>query len=106
MSYEVVAISLIVIFFYLITYVLKMENITSRVSHIRLWNIILLVSSLILVFISLLHTFIIEYGINTTLSFITLFWHVEFGLLLVPTALIHIYLYRKTFKKISTSPLR
>jgi hypothetical protein len=70
----------------------------------KVWNIIILISTLILISISLLHTFIIEYGIDTPLAFTTLFWHVEFGIALVSIALIHIYLYRKTFRKITLRP--
>lgn len=101
MPYEVSPISLIIILLYLITYVLNKENVTTRAAHIKIWNFIILLSALILISFSLMHTFIIEYGIDTPLSLITLFWHVEFGLALVPIVFIHIYIYRKTFRKIS-----
>ena len=105
MPYEFIPITLIVIFIYLITYVLNKEKVTSKAMHMKIWNIIIMICTLILVFISLIHTFIIEYSIDTPIATITLFWHVEFGLALVPVALIHIYLYRKSFKKIILRPL-
>lgn len=105
MSYEFIPISLIVIFLYLITYVLFKENVTKKATHMRIWNVIILISSLILVFISLIHTFAIEYSINTFLVSPTLFWHVELGIALVSIAMIHIYLYRKSFRKITLRPL-
>ncbi|MGZ7049042.1 MAG: hypothetical protein ACXVH2_09565 [Methanobacterium sp.] len=105
MSYEVIPISLIVIFLYLITYVLNKENVTTKAIHMKMWNIIILISILILVSISLIHTFIIEYSIDTPLALTTLFWHVEFGIALVPVGLIHVYLYRKSFRKITLRPL-
>ncbi len=105
MSYEVIPITMVVIFLYLITYVLNKENITSYPAHMKIWNVIILLCGLILISISLIHTFIIEYGMDTSLAIITNFWHVEFGLALVPIAFIHIYLYRKQFRKITLRPL-
>ena len=105
MPYEFISISLIVIFLYLISYVLNKENVTSKSMHMKIWNIIILICTLILVFISLIHTFIIEYSIDTPIAIITLFWHVEFGLALVTVAIIHIYLYRDSFRKITLRPL-
>lgn len=101
MSYEFVPISLIVIFLYLITCLFIKEKVISKSVQMKIWNIIILFNSLIVVFISLIHTFIIEYGIDTPLAPTTLFWHVEFGIALVPIALIHIYLYRKVFRRIT-----
>ena len=71
----------------------------------KIWNIIILISTLILISISLIHTFIIEYSIDTPIAITTLFWHVEFGLTLVPVTIIHIYLYREKFRKITLRPL-
>ncbi len=101
MSYEFIPISFIVIFAYLITYILYNENEITKSSNMRIWNIILLLSSLILISIGLVLTTLIEYGINATVAFSILFWHVEVGIALVPVAFIHIYLYWKSFKKIT-----
>jgi hypothetical protein len=101
MSYEFIPISFIVIFTYLITYILYNENEITKVTHIRIWNIIILIISLILLSIGLILTALIEYGIDSTLAYTILFWHVEVGIALVSIAFIHIYLYRKSFKKIT-----
>ncbi len=101
MLYEFIPIFLIVIFAYLISYVFYNENEITRATHMRIWNVILLLSSLILIFIGLVLTTLIEYSINATLAFTILFWHVEIGIALVPIAFIHIHLYWKSFKKIT-----
>lgn len=101
MSYEFLPISFIVIILYLITYILYKEDITTKASHIRIWNIIIFINCLILVILSLILTIFVEYSINTSLTSIILFWHVELGIALVPIALIHIYFYWKSFKKIT-----
>lgn len=101
MRYEFIPISLVVIIIYLITYVLYKENVTSKSQHLKIWNIIILISSLILVIISLIDTVLVEYSVSTTLATPILFWHVEFGIALVPVVLVHIYFYRKSFRKIT-----
>jgi len=101
MAYEFIPISLIVIIIYLITYVLYNENITTKALHKKIWNIIILLSCIILVALSLILTIFIEYSIRTSLASAALFWHVEFGIAIVPVALIHIYIYRKSFKKVT-----
>lgn len=101
MLYEFIPISLIVIILYMITYVLYKENVTTKASHIRIWNIIILITCLILVLLSLILTIFVEYSISTSLASILLFWHVEFGIALVPITLIHIYFYWQPFRKIT-----
>lgn len=101
MPYEFIPISLVVIILYLITYVLYKENVTTKAAHMRIWNIIILINCLILVILSIILTIFVEYSISTTLASPILFWHVEFGIALVPIALIHIYFYWQSFKKIT-----
>lgn len=101
MPYEFIPISFIVIFTYLITYVLYNEKEITKAEHMRIWNIIILLSSLILISIGLILAALIEYGINVTIAFTILFWHVEVGIALVPITLIHIHFYWKSFKKIT-----
>jgi cytochrome bd-type quinol oxidase subunit 2 len=101
MPYEFIPISLIVIILYLITYILYKEDVTTKASHMRIWNIIILISCLILVILSLILTIFVEYSINTSLASTILFWHVEFGIALVPIAMIHIYFYWQSFRKIT-----
>jgi len=101
MSYEFIPISFITILIYLITYVLYKENEITRAIHLRIWNIIILLSSLILISIGLILTILIEYNINSTIAFTILFWHVEVGIALVPVAFIHIHFNWKAFKKIT-----
>ncbi|WP_414470495.1 hypothetical protein [Methanobacterium sp. ACI-7] len=101
MAYEFIAISLLIIIIYLITYVLHKEDVTTKSMHMKIWNLIILLSCLILIILSIIITFIIEYSFSTPLSSDILFWHVEFGIALVPVAIIHIYFYRKSFRKIT-----
>lgn len=101
MAYEFIPISLVVIIVYLITHVLYKENVTTKAVHMKIWNIIILINCIIQVTLSLIHTVLIEYSISTPLASTVLFWHVELGLALVPVALIHIYFYRKSFRKIT-----
>lgn len=101
MPYEFIPISAMVIFVYIITYVLYSENEITRETHMIIWNIIILFTSILLITIGLILTALIEYGINSDLAFSILFWHVEVGLAFVPVVIIHIVLYWKSFKKVA-----
>lgn len=101
MSYEFIPISLMVIFAYIITYILHNEDEITKATYMKVWNIIILLNSLLLISIGLILTVLIEYGVNSTAAFSILLWHVEVGIALVPITLIHICLYWKSFKKIT-----
>jgi cytochrome bd-type quinol oxidase subunit 2 len=97
-TYETIPLLFIVICLYGITYILYKENIIKR--HSQIWDIIILFCCIIFLINSLLTTIFVEYNINTPLSDIIDFWHVELGIILVPIGIIHIYTHRKNFKKI------
>jgi cytochrome bd-type quinol oxidase subunit 2 len=98
-SYETIPLLMIVIYLYGITYILYKENMIKIHQHMRIWNIILLVFSVILIISSLLITIFAEYNITTPLSATTKFIHVESGIILIPIGFIHIYFHRKNFKR-------
>jgi cytochrome b subunit of formate dehydrogenase len=98
-SYETIPLLMIVIYSYGITYILYKENIIKIHQQIKIWNIILLVFSIILIISSLLITIFVEHNMTTPLSATANFIHVESGIIIVPVTLIHIYIHRKKFKR-------
>lgn len=101
MPYEFIPISLIVIIIYAITYVLYKENTITRAMHMKIWNITILIITLIMAALGLILTGVIEYGISIPLLSDVLFWHVEIGIAMFIIALFHIHLHWKLFKIIT-----
>jgi hypothetical protein len=97
-SYETIPILMIVIYLYGITYILYKENLIKYYAYMRIWKIVILLCSIIFIINSLIFTILVEYSIITPLSDIVNFLHVESGIIIVPIAIIHIYLHRKSFK--------
>ncbi|MBI5679971.1 MAG: hypothetical protein HZC47_03630 [Methanobacterium sp.] len=99
MSYYPIPISLILIILYLISFVLYKEKEISKGLHVRIWNIVLLISFIISVCIGLILIGFREFGLATPFSLEMLFWHIETGLALLVIAVFHIVNYWKSFKK-------
>jgi hypothetical protein len=101
MSYEFIPISIIVIIVYAITYVLYKENVITEALNAKVWAILILITTLILVFIGLILTLFTEYGIYSPITSDLLFWHVEIGIILFIIALFHIHLHWDRLKLIT-----
>ncbi|WP_414469768.1 hypothetical protein [Methanobacterium sp. ACI-7] len=103
MTYEIITYSLAPILAYVSSFSLYRLKIIRRALHVRLWNILLLISFLISAGFGMLVLFRLEYGIEIPSSGTLNFWHVEIGLALFVISALHIHTYWKSFQKIVLS---
>ena len=93
MTYELISVSIILILGYLGSYLLYQKNYLKKATHIRLWNILILITFLISVVAGLILLCLVEYGITIPNSQGILYWHVEFGITMFWIAIFHIHSY-------------
>lgn len=95
-EYFIIPISIIILFFYILSYILLKRKIISFQSHKTLWGMLLFMNTLG----SFLTGIILLIGINLAISFydnIFLFFHVELSIIMVILTLIHIHIHKKAF---------
>lgn len=103
MTYEIITYSLAPILAYICSFSLYRLKIIRRAIHVRLWNIVLLISFLISAGFGMLVLFRLEYGINIPELVFLNFWHVEIGIALFVISILHIHSYWKSFQKVVLS---
>jgi len=96
MTYDLITISLPLIAAYLGSYFLYQKNYIKRSTHIRLWNILILLTFLISVGPGLTLLCLVEYGIALPISQSLLYWHVQFGIALFWITIFHMHSYWKS----------
>jgi hypothetical protein len=93
MSYDIIPISTILLVAYLGSYLLYHNNYIKKSIHIRLWNILILVTFLVSAGAGLILLILAEYGIALPISQSLLYWHVQFAIAMFWIALFHIHSY-------------
>jgi hypothetical protein len=99
--YHLIPISIVLIFLYLLTFIFSKKRIITKTTHIKIWNILLLITFLISGVLGILLIIGINFGF--TLSSKILFWHVEFGIAMAVIGIFHIIWHWKYFKSILKS---
>jgi hypothetical protein len=89
-EYYFITVSIITVLIYLFTYFLSKLKIMSDNSHKKIWNVILLVSFLVMAFCSIFLVLRASYGISIALPFSLFFWHVESGIIFIISSFFHI----------------
>lgn len=101
-------ISIILIIIYLASFALSKLKKISLQAHRKVWNIMLLATFLVSALLGLILTFRISYGVNISLPFNMLFWHVEAGIAMTLISIFHILwhlpYYRNILKMAKTRP--
>jgi hypothetical protein len=100
MPYDLVPISLALIVAYIFTYTLYKKKVIHRALHVRIWNILILVTFLVSAIAGIILIALIEWGITVYLSPSLLFWHVDIGIALFAISIFHIHCYWKSFRKV------
>ena len=93
MTYDLITISIILIIAYLGSYILYHNNYIKKSTHIRLWNILILITFLISAGAGLVLLGLVEYGIALPISQELLYWHVQFAIAMFWIAIFHIHSY-------------
>ncbi|MBP1946481.1 hypothetical protein [Methanobacterium petrolearium] len=95
MTYHLITISIPLILAYCASYILYRKNHIKRSLHIRLWNILILITFLVSAGAGLALLSLVEYGIALPISQNLLYWHVEFGIAIFWIAIFHMHSYWK-----------
>ncbi|MBI5459501.1 hypothetical protein [Methanobacterium sp.] len=93
MTYDLITISITLIAAYLGSYILYHKNYIKKSIHIRLWNILILLTFLISAGAGLVLISLAEYGIALPISQGLLYWHVQFAIAMFWIAIFHIHSY-------------
>jgi hypothetical protein len=98
-KYFVLPIIILSLILYISSYFLYTDNYLKLNSYKFIWNIVLISSSLVVGIIGLVMIIFINLNI-LPIDRGLIFWHVEAGIVTVITALFHVHIYWKPFKRI------
>jgi hypothetical protein len=84
---------------YTFTWTLSAKKVIKNMLHRKIWNVILLISTVVSALLGLLLILRTDFNINVTLPFDMLFWHVETGIALGIIAVFHIVWHWRYFAK-------
>ena len=99
LSYHFGLIILTIGILYGLSHFLSAKHIIKVVVHRRIWNVILLVSTIITALLGLFLILRIDFGIYISLPINSLFWHVEAGIVMGLIAVFHIIWHWRYFQK-------
>jgi hypothetical protein len=99
-SYYFFPIFITLVVLYSLTWILSAKKIFKTLTHRKIWNVVLLVSSLVSALLGIILILNIDFNTNIVLPFNTLFWHVEAGLALSFVAIFHIAWHWRYFSKL------
>lgn len=95
--YRIIAITIAVLIAYLTTFILVKTNKIKKLTHRKLWNVILLLTFLVSCLLGFILALQINYGFCMDWFRDFLKWHVEFGIAMTIIALIHIIWHYKYY---------
>lgn len=95
--YNIILISSIVLLAYLFTFILVKAGKLKKLSHRKIWNVILLITFLVSCLLGFLLALQINYGFCMDWFRTFLTWHVEFGIAMTIIAVIHIVWHYKYY---------
>ena len=95
--YNIILITAIVLLAYLLTFILVKAGKLKKLSHRKIWNVILLITFLVSCLLGFLLALQINYGFCMDWFRSFLKWHVEFGIAMTLIAVIHIVWHYKYY---------
>lgn len=99
-EYNILPIILTVIMFYLITYLIYDNKTIKRRTFKQIWSLVLVISFLFVGISGIILSILADYNLVLPIDFNLLFWHVEFGIILTISIILHVHIHWKAFKKI------
>ena len=100
MSYDTFLIAVPLIIGYLVSYALYRRNTIKIGLHTRIWNIIFLITFLLVIGMGILQVGLIEMGIYITQGSELNFWHQMVGIAFTIILFIHFMMYRSSFRRL------
>lgn len=98
--YNILPIILAVIMFYIISYLFYDNKNIKKRAFKQLWSIVLVISFLFVGISGIILSILADYNLVLPSDFNLLFWHVEFGIILSITIILHIHIHWKKFLEI------
>lgn len=102
MVYNFSLITITLLILYSITYILSKTNKIKIITHRKIWNILLLITFLIMGILGIILVLNIQYKTGIKLPFRVLYLHVEAGIAMTIIAIFHILWHWPYFKSILT----
>ena len=99
-GYNILPIILALFMFYLITYFFYDNKNIKRRTFKQIWSLVLVGSFLFVGISGIILSILADFNLVLPLDFNLLFWHVEFGIILAITIILHIHIHFKRFKEI------
>jgi len=100
MEYEILAVSLPIIVFYIITYGLYRMGLVKKRWHVNLWNLIIFIAFVVSGIGGFILLLMLENGVKTPFNHQLLYWHVEAGIGLVIVTIFHFHYYKGSVRRI------
>ena len=98
-TYNLLVIVIVTTSLYLITWILSKKKIIKQQVHRKIWNVVLLISSIISAILGFLLILNLDHNITIPVVRSVLFWHVETGIVMGLVALFHILWHWRYFAK-------
>jgi hypothetical protein len=98
-TYNILPITLFLLIFYIISYVLYDNKNISRFTYKRIWTLLLVFSFIVTGVSGLILSIFSDFNIYKQFNFNLIFWHVELGIIFVITLIFHIHIHLKTITK-------
>ncbi|MCW1949246.1 MAG: hypothetical protein KIH89_002240 [Candidatus Shapirobacteria bacterium] len=99
-NYNFFLISVIVLFFYFLSFFLVKSQKITQIQHRRFWNIILLTTFLVSCFLGLFLAFSVDQQLSLKFYLPLIWYHVEFGIVMAIVAIFHTFWHLPYFKSI------
>ncbi|HML04891.1 MAG TPA: hypothetical protein VK426_03855 [Methanobacterium sp.] len=99
-NYNILPIALAVIMFYILSYLFYDNKNIKRRTFKQLWSIVLVISFLFVGISGIILSILADYNLVFPSGFNLLFWHVELGIILSITIILHIHIHWKRFLEI------
>lgn len=99
-DYNVLPIILTLFMFYIISYLIYDNKNIKRRTFKQIWSLVLVGSFLFVGISGIILSILADFKLVFPIDFNLLFWHVESGIILAITTILHIHIHGKAFKKI------
>ena len=99
-DYNILPITLVIIMFYIISYLFYDNKNIKRRTFKQLWSVVLVFSFLFVGISGIILSILSDYNLTFPSGFNLLFWHVEFGIILSITIILHVHIHWKRFLEI------
>jgi hypothetical protein len=100
MSYDIILITALPVIAYILSYILYSRKIIKKIHHIKVWNIIFLISFLLSMGMGMLLAGLADIGLNIYLSPDINIWHRQVGIIFLVLLIFHLQLNLSSFRKL------